>query len=85
MLVLTRKLDQSILIGDDVEIKIVQIKGAGPNAQVRIGVVAPPGVTILRKEVYEAVRAENLRAAGSTRPLPSAGIFERLPPEGAGE
>lgn len=63
MLVLTRKTDESILIGDDIEIKVVQIKGSGPGAQVRLGIVAPKGVTVLRKEVYEAVRAENLRAA----------------------
>lgn len=80
MLVLTRKLDESIIIGDGIEIKIVQIKGSGPNAQVRIGVVAPPGVTILRKEVYDAVRSENLRAARHTRLLPSEGGFLTLRP-----
>lgn len=63
MLVLTRKADQSILIGDDIEIKIVQIKGSGVGAQVRLGIEAPRGVTILRREVYDAVREENLRAA----------------------
>ncbi len=52
MLVLTRRLDESILIGDDIEIKIVQIKGSGEHAQVRLG-------------IYEEVREENRRAAGS--------------------
>ncbi len=58
MLVLTRKCDQSIMIGDDIEIIVSSIDG---NA-VRIGIKAPRDIRILRKETYEEVRLENLRA-----------------------
>ncbi len=59
MLVLSRKRDECIMIGDDVEITIVDIKGE----QVKIGVTAPKTVSIHRKEVYEAIQQENKAAA----------------------
>jgi len=59
MLVLSRKRDESIIIGDDVVITVVDIKGE----QVKIGVTAPKTVSIHRKEVYEAIQKENLAAA----------------------
>lgn len=49
MLVLTRKLGETICIGDDIKITVIKIKGK----QARIGIEAPDGVTILREEVYE--------------------------------
>ncbi len=58
MLVLTRKADQSIMIGDDIEIVVSSIDGN----TVRIGIKAPRDLKILRKETYEEVRLENLRA-----------------------
>lgn len=63
MLVLTRKLNESILIGDGIEVKIVQIKGTGDNAVVRLGISAPREVSILRKEIFREVAAENQSAA----------------------
>lgn len=81
MLVLTRKTDQSILIGDDIEIHIVQVKGSGPGAQVRVGIVAPRGVRILRKEILQAVKEENLRAAQQgTGALPPNQLLSLLAP-----
>jgi len=59
MLVLSRKRDESIIIGDDVVITVVDIKGE----QVKIGVTAPKSVSIHRKEVYEAIQQENLAAS----------------------
>ncbi|MDX9753513.1 MAG: carbon storage regulator CsrA [bacterium] len=59
MLVLSRKRDESIIIGDDVIITVVDIKGE----QVKIGVTAPKNVSIHRKEVYEAIQQENKAAA----------------------
>ncbi|RJP18288.1 MAG: carbon storage regulator [Candidatus Omnitrophota bacterium] len=59
MLVLSRKRDESIIIGDEVTITIVDIKGE----QVKIGVTAPKSVSIHRKEVYEAIQQENVAAA----------------------
>lgn len=56
MLVLSRRKDEVIMIGDDIEISIVDIKGD----TVRIGIDAPRSVTVHRKEIYEAIRAENL-------------------------
>lgn len=63
MLVLTRRLNESIIIGDDIEIKIVQVKGSGDQAVIRIGISAPRQVTVLRKEVYDDVVAANQQAA----------------------
>lgn len=59
MLVLTRKIDQSIMIGDDVRIVIVDIRGD----QVKIGIDAPRDISVHRQEVYLDIQQENKRAA----------------------
>ncbi|QLI76709.1 carbon storage regulator CsrA [Bacillus pumilus] len=59
MLVLSRKLNQSIQIGDDIEVKIISIEGD----QVKIGIEAPTHIDIHRKEVYLSIQEENSRAA----------------------
>ncbi|MDD5092676.1 MAG: carbon storage regulator CsrA [Candidatus Wallbacteria bacterium] len=59
MLVLTRKRNQSIMIGDEIEIVIVDVK----NEQVKIGIKAPRNVTVHRKEIYEEIQEENRLAA----------------------
>jgi len=59
MLVLSRKIDERIMIGDQIEISVVDIKGD----QVKIGIQAPGNVKIYRKEVYEAIQRENIEAA----------------------
>lgn len=59
MLVLSRKRDESIVIGDNIEITVVDVKGD----QVKIGVKAPRAVSVHRKEVYEAIQRENVAAA----------------------
>ncbi len=71
MLVLTRRLEESILIGDDIEIKVLQVRGTGPQAVVRLGIVAPKSVTILRKEIYDEVVAANRQAAQPAASLPA--------------
>ncbi len=58
MLVLTRKAQQSIMIGEDIEVMVASIDGNS----VRIGIRAPKDIKILRKETFEEVRMENLRA-----------------------
>lgn len=58
MLVLSRKKGQSIMIGNDIEISIVDIQGD----QIRIGINAPRSVGIHRKEVFEEIRLENTEA-----------------------
>ena len=56
MLVLTRRVNETIMIGDDITITVVSVQGHGPHAQVRLGITAPRDTTVLRREVYEAGR-----------------------------
>jgi len=60
MLVLSRQRDESIMIGDDIQITVVDIRGE----KVRLGINAPPHVPVHRKEVYEAILREKRAAAG---------------------
>ncbi|MBC74864.1 MAG: carbon storage regulator [Halobacteriovoraceae bacterium] len=62
MLVLTRKLGESIAIDDHIKIVVVQIKGK----QVRLGIKAPKETKIHREEVYQAIQDQNTEAAKST-------------------
>jgi carbon storage regulator len=62
MLVLARKKEESIIIDDEIEVSIVDIKGD----QVKLGINAPKRVKIYRKEVYQAIQEENKKAAEST-------------------
>lgn len=71
MLVLTRRLDESILIGDDIEIRIVQVRGTGDQAVVRIGINAPKHVTVLRKEVHDEVVASNRQSVKVAAAIPT--------------
>lgn len=59
MLVLTRKVGEGIIIGDDVRITIVEVRGGG----VRIGIEAPASAKIHRQEVYERISQQNKEAA----------------------
>ena len=69
MLVLSRQRDQTIMIGDDIEITVVDIRGD----KVRLGINAPPEIPVHRKEVYEAIKREN-RAAASVKPEDIANV-----------
>ena len=69
MLILTRKSGESITIGDDVKITVVEVKGK----QVRIGIDAPRSNMIHREEVYLSIQEENRRAAKES-PLSIAGL-----------
>ncbi|MBU8881185.1 carbon storage regulator CsrA [Bacillus sp. FJAT-29790] len=62
MLVLTRKLNQSIQIGDDIEIKILSVEGE----QIKIGIQAPKNIDIHRKEIYLAIQEENQKAGNTS-------------------
>ncbi len=59
MLVLTRKPGQTITIGDDIKVTIMEIKGG----QVKLGVEAPKNIAVYREEVYLKVQQENVIAA----------------------
>jgi carbon storage regulator len=63
MLVLSRQRDETIMIGDDIEVTVVDIRGD----KVRLGINAPREISVHRKEVYDAIRREN-RAAAQVRP-----------------
>ena len=54
MLVLSRQKDESIIIGDDVEVTIVDVRGD----KVRLGINAPRSISVHRKEIYEAIQRE---------------------------
>ena len=56
MLVLSRQRDESIIIGDDIQITVVDIRGD----KVRLGITAPPHIPVHRREIYEAIRRESL-------------------------
>jgi carbon storage regulator len=66
MLILSRKINERIMIGDDISISIIEIRGD----QVRLGVDAPKTIKVFRQEVFDAIRAENKAAAESTPIFP---------------
>ncbi len=59
MLVLTRKLNESIMIGNDIEITILAVEGE----QIKLGINAPKNIDIHRKEIYLSIQQENNQAA----------------------
>lgn len=63
MLVLTRKLGQSIVIGDEIEVVVLEIRGE----QVRIGIKAPKTVMVHRKEIYDQIQEET-KSSSEVRP-----------------
>jgi carbon storage regulator len=63
MLVLTRKSNQSIMIGDDIEVSVLSIMGE----KVRLGIDAPRDIPVFRKEVYLEIQRENAAASTSAR------------------
>jgi carbon storage regulator len=88
MLVLSRQRDETIIIGDDIEITVVDIRGD----KVRLGVSAPKEISVHRKEVYDAIRRENREAAqvkpedlsglGKVNPPPGGSAADKHPPHG---
>ena len=71
MLILTRKLNESITIGDSIEVSVVEIKGD----QVKLGIDAPRAIKVYRKEVYDAIQKENEEAARTSAVLPELGTL----------
>lgn len=60
MLYLSRKIGESIIINNTIELTVVEVRGK----TVKLGFVFPPDATVLRKEIYDKIMAENIAAAG---------------------
>lgn len=61
MLYLSRKLGESIVINNAIELTVIEVRGK----TVKLGFTFPPDATVLRKEIYDKIMAENMAAAGS--------------------
>ncbi|GAB1481615.1 carbon storage regulator CsrA [Treponema sp.] len=76
MLILSRKINEKIMIGDDIAISVIEIRGD----QVKLGVDAPRNVKVFRREVFDAIMAENKAASESSSILPTVDLgIERDP------
>ncbi|MGE5560007.1 MAG: carbon storage regulator CsrA [Chloroflexota bacterium] len=75
MLILTRRVGQAIIIGDGIEVRVVEVKGD----QVRLGIVAPALVPVHRQEIYEQIQAENRRAAQAPAKVAGLGALLQKP------
>lgn len=73
MLVLTRKLNETIKIGDEIEVTVLAVNGD----QIKLGIQAPKSVDIHRQEIYEEIRSENKSASQIT--LHAIDMLKQLP------
>jgi len=81
MLYLTRKLGQSVVINDTIEVQVVDIRGKS----IKLGFSFPSDVSVLRRELYDRIQAENRRAAEDTAGIAAAIGREGGPEGGAHE
>lgn len=73
MLVLSRKNNESIMIGDDIEVRIIEITAKS----VKVGIEAPKNVTVHRKEVYDAIKNENIEAVNKENIISLIDFFNK--------
>lgn len=71
MLYLTRKLGESVMVNDNVEITVVEVRGKS----IKLGFTFPPDVTVLRREIFDRIQEENRAAAAG-----DGAVLEDLPP-----
>lgn len=71
MLILSRKVDEKIKIGDNITITLIEVRGE----QVKIGVEAPKNVKVFRQEVFNAIQTENREAAANSQTLEALSKF----------
>lgn len=74
MLVLTRKTDESIIIGDDIRITVVEVR----HDQVKLGITAPRDIPVHREEVYREIQEENRRAVAAQKTPDLADLAQLL-------
>ena len=70
MLILSRKVNEKIMIGEDISISIIEIQGA----HIRLGVDAPKTVKVFRQEVFDAIKSQNKAASESPPVLPDLNL-----------
>ena len=68
MLYLTRKIGESVIINDEIEVTVVNVRGK----TIKLGFTFPPSCTVLRREIFERIQAENRAAADSSADLAAA-------------
>lgn len=68
MLYLTRKISESVVINDNIEVTVIDIRGKS----IKLGFTFPPEATVLRREIYERIQEENRAAAASSEALAEA-------------
>lgn len=78
MLILTRRVGENIVVGDDIVISVIEVRGDA----VRIGIQAPRSVGVHREEVYLELQQANLRAAQTTDDAVGAAVVELTADEG---
>jgi carbon storage regulator len=74
MLILSRKINEKVVIGDDITVSIIEIRGD----QVRIGIDAPKKVKVFRQEVYDAIKDENKAASKSVPVIPHVDFSKKV-------
>ncbi len=74
MLSLTRKIGESVIIGDNIEVVVSSVKGD----QIKLGFIAPKEVEIYRKEIFEQIQLENLKATKNSTPQSLKEITEKI-------
>ncbi|MBU1052864.1 MAG: carbon storage regulator CsrA [Proteobacteria bacterium] len=80
MLIITRKADEKIIIGDDIVVTIIEVKGS----VVKLGIEAPKSVSIHRQEIYDKILEQNLKAAevDESDLTIAASILNKIKPDG---
>jgi carbon storage regulator len=73
LLYLTRKVGESVVVNDNIEITVVEVRGR----TIKLGFTFPPDVTVLRRELYEKIQAENRAAAEADAGLLGGGAKEQ--------
>ncbi len=72
MLILSRKVNEKVIIGDDITVSIIEVRGD----QVRIGIDAPKKVKVFRQEVFDAITEENKAASASAPVIPQVDFHD---------